>query len=318
MFYSHILLAKKGPLGKVWLAAHWGDKKLPRPQIFATDIAASVDNIVHPPVPLALRVSGHLLSGVVRIYSRKVQYLVNDCHEAMMKIKMAFRSIENNSKERSARAKQINMPGNHQCVNNPETRRESSRAHDCSIDVNPSLNISNFGEYHDIVFTLGPVTGGSEGFQLPYELFEEDFVVEDWLPADVNETTMLLDRSRNSVSDDINTDGISFNKDDVNSVGRALSNDSVSSNRNIRNEKEWAKFDPMDSNDQEDEEAFENNSRSPTSISFRPDKSTDEKPEKSAHDDSEIEITRGTRIESNAATEHYLVSTLCIGCIFWM
>mmetsp|Transcript_34292 Transcript_34292/g.77518 ORF Transcript_34292/g.77518 Transcript_34292/m.77518 type:complete len:109 (-) Transcript_34292:1235-1561(-) len=26
MFYSQIILAKKGPLGKIWLAAHW-DKK---------------------------------------------------------------------------------------------------------------------------------------------------------------------------------------------------------------------------------------------------------------------------------------------------
>ena len=91
MFYSQIILAKKGPLGKVWLAAHWGDKKLGRPQIFSTDISTSVDSIVNPAVPLALRVSGHLLLGVVRIYSRKVRYLMHDCHEAMVKIKMAFR-----------------------------------------------------------------------------------------------------------------------------------------------------------------------------------------------------------------------------------
>jgi len=91
MFYSEIILAKKGPLGKVWLAAHWGDKKLGRGQIFSTDISQSVDNIVNPAVPLALRVSGHLLLGVVRIYSRKVKYLQKDCEEAMVKIKMAFR-----------------------------------------------------------------------------------------------------------------------------------------------------------------------------------------------------------------------------------
>lgn len=94
MFYSQIILAKKGPLGKVWLAAHWGDKKLGRPQIFSTDIATSVDSIVNPAVPLALRVSGHLLLGVVRIYSRKVRYLMHDCHEAMVKIKMAFKPQE--------------------------------------------------------------------------------------------------------------------------------------------------------------------------------------------------------------------------------
>jgi cohesin complex subunit SCC1 len=99
MFYSQIILAKKGPLGKVWLAAHWGDKKLGRPQIFSTDISSSVDFIVNPTVPLALRVSGHLLLGVVRIYSRKVKYLMHDCHEAMVKIKMAFSTANGQIKE---------------------------------------------------------------------------------------------------------------------------------------------------------------------------------------------------------------------------
>ena len=90
MFYSQVILAKKGPLAKVWLAAHWGDKKLARPQIFATDIAQSVDTIVNPTMPLALRMSGHLLLGVVRIYSRKVKYVLHDCTEAMLKLQMAF------------------------------------------------------------------------------------------------------------------------------------------------------------------------------------------------------------------------------------
>jgi cohesin complex subunit SCC1 len=90
MFYSHVILARKGPLGKIWLAAHW-DKKLTKNQIFATDISESVENILSPAAPLALRVSGHLMLGIVRIYSRKVKYLMSDCTEAMWKIKMAFR-----------------------------------------------------------------------------------------------------------------------------------------------------------------------------------------------------------------------------------
>ena len=90
MFYSQVILARKGPLGKIWLAAHW-DKKLTKNQIFSTDISDSVDKIVNPSAPLALRVSGHLMLGIVRIYSRKVKYLMSDCAEAMWKIKMAFR-----------------------------------------------------------------------------------------------------------------------------------------------------------------------------------------------------------------------------------
>ena len=50
------------------------------------------DSILFPEVPIALRLSSHLLLGVVRIYSRKVNYLFDDCSEALLKIKQAFRS----------------------------------------------------------------------------------------------------------------------------------------------------------------------------------------------------------------------------------
>lgn len=50
------------------------------------------DSILFPDVPIALRLSSHLLLGVVRIYSRKVNYLFDDCSEALLKIKQAFRS----------------------------------------------------------------------------------------------------------------------------------------------------------------------------------------------------------------------------------
>lgn len=116
MFYSQIILAKKGPLGKIWLAAHW-DKKLNKQQIFNADIHSSVQSIVNPQVPLALRVSGHLLLGVVRIYSRKVKYLYSDCSEALVKIKLAFRPGA------------VDLPANNQ--------QASSHA----------INVSNFGEF---------------------------------------------------------------------------------------------------------------------------------------------------------------------------
>jgi cohesin complex subunit SCC1 len=71
MFYSNQILARKGPLGLVWLAAHL-DRQLKRQQVNAASIPASVDSLLDPEVPLALRLSGQLLLGVVRIYARKV------------------------------------------------------------------------------------------------------------------------------------------------------------------------------------------------------------------------------------------------------
>jgi cohesin complex subunit SCC1 len=90
MFYGAYVLAKKGPLAKVWLAAHW-DKKLTKAHVFETDVSATVEDIISPKVRMALRTSGHLLLGVVRIYSRKQKYLIHDLGEACAKIRMAFR-----------------------------------------------------------------------------------------------------------------------------------------------------------------------------------------------------------------------------------
>lgn len=90
MYYSQLILTRKGPLGRIWIAAHF-DKKLTKHQIFSTDITASVQSILNPASPLALKISGHLMLGIVRIYSKKVKYLMTDCTEAMWKMKLAFR-----------------------------------------------------------------------------------------------------------------------------------------------------------------------------------------------------------------------------------
>eukprot|EP00696_Hemimastix_kukwesjijk_P012904 gnl/Hemi2/26220_TR8797_c0_g1_i1.p1 gnl/Hemi2/26220_TR8797_c0_g1~~gnl/Hemi2/26220_TR8797_c0_g1_i1.p1 ORF type:complete len:497 (+),score=136.03 gnl/Hemi2/26220_TR8797_c0_g1_i1:137-1627(+) len=90
MFYSNIIFTKKGPLGLIWLAAHLSNK-ISKKQIVQVNIEESVQSVSSPPMPLALRLSGHLLLGIVKIYQRKVRYLLNDCNESLAKIKMAFR-----------------------------------------------------------------------------------------------------------------------------------------------------------------------------------------------------------------------------------
>jgi cohesin complex subunit SCC1 len=162
MFYSQIILAKKGPLGKVWQAAHWGDKKLGRPAIFATDISATVDTITNPAAPMALRVSGHLLLGVVRIYSRQVKYLIDDCQQAMVKVKMAYRLTTGAGGNKGAEAAIID------------------------IEVNPAgaraLNISNFGEYSELDFSHA-------NFEIPFDITNET-AEEDWVPAELHGQTL--------------------------------------------------------------------------------------------------------------------------------
>jgi hypothetical protein len=90
MFYSEFILAKKGPLAKVWLAAHW-ERKLSKAQISQTNVVRSVEDIVNPVAPLALRLSSQLLLGVVKIYSRQAKYLLDDCSEILTRIKSMFK-----------------------------------------------------------------------------------------------------------------------------------------------------------------------------------------------------------------------------------
>ncbi|KAF8325208.1 Rec8 like protein-domain-containing protein [Cantharellus anzutake] len=91
LFYSEAILSRRGPLARVWLAAHY-ERKLSKTLTLQTDIEQSVDAIVDQEgQPMALRLSGQLLLGVVRIYSRKAKYLLDDCNEAIAKIKLAFR-----------------------------------------------------------------------------------------------------------------------------------------------------------------------------------------------------------------------------------
>ncbi|KAJ4973944.1 hypothetical protein NE237_007118 [Protea cynaroides] len=85
MFYAQTLLSRKGPLGTVWVAAYC-HKRLKKDQIAFTDIPSSVDEIMLHEVTITYRVLAYLLLGVVRIYSKKVEYLYHDCNEILVRM----------------------------------------------------------------------------------------------------------------------------------------------------------------------------------------------------------------------------------------
>ncbi|KAL6780502.1 RAD21 [Auxenochlorella protothecoides x Auxenochlorella symbiontica] len=82
MFYSTQILSRKGPLATIWIASHL-NTRLKRAQVVDTSIAGSVDSVLNPEAPLALRLSGQLLLGIVRVYIRKLQFLESDAKEAV-------------------------------------------------------------------------------------------------------------------------------------------------------------------------------------------------------------------------------------------
>ncbi|XP_073019086.1 sister chromatid cohesion 1 protein 2-like isoform X3 [Primulina eburnea] len=86
MFYSRLLLSKKGYLGLVWIAAHC-PKRLKKDQVWKAEISSYVDKILADEVPIVThRILAYLLLGVVRIYSMKVEYLLHDCNDVLNKL----------------------------------------------------------------------------------------------------------------------------------------------------------------------------------------------------------------------------------------
>ncbi|KAM6977583.1 double-strand-break repair protein rad21-like protein 1 [Aplochiton taeniatus] len=90
MFYTQLFTSKRGTLAKIWLAAHW-ERKITKAHVFECNLETTIKDIISPQIKIGLRTSGHLLLGVVRIYSRKAKYLLADCNDALVKIKVAFR-----------------------------------------------------------------------------------------------------------------------------------------------------------------------------------------------------------------------------------
>ena len=65
-----------------------------------------------PEVPIALRMSGYLLLGVVRIYFKQVDYLQQDCSNFMTRLKNTYPIIELNLPEdaRQAPVQAVTIP----------------------------------------------------------------------------------------------------------------------------------------------------------------------------------------------------------------
>ncbi|GAA5842308.1 hypothetical protein JCM9279_005340 [Rhodotorula babjevae] len=92
MFFNSDLLTKRGALAQVWMASHLSSK-LSKQALTSTSIPKSVQSILGQELlPMALRLSGQLLLGIARIYSRKTKYLLDDAQETLHKVKKAFQN----------------------------------------------------------------------------------------------------------------------------------------------------------------------------------------------------------------------------------
>ncbi|GAA5872441.1 hypothetical protein JCM16303_004518 [Sporobolomyces ruberrimus] len=91
-FFNQDLLTKRGALAQVWMASHLSTK-LSKQALTSTSIPKSVQSILgNQLASMAIRLSGQLLLGIARIYSRKTKYLLDDAQETLGKVKKAFQN----------------------------------------------------------------------------------------------------------------------------------------------------------------------------------------------------------------------------------
>ncbi|KAG6506747.1 hypothetical protein ZIOFF_032076 [Zingiber officinale] len=211
MFYSQFILAKKGPLGTIWIAAHL-ERKLRKNQVADTNIGDSVEHlginaqnsILSPEVPIALRLSSHLLLGVVRIYSRKVNYLFHDCSEALLKVKQAFRStaVDLPPEESIAPYHSITLP---ETFHLDDFELPDSAIHgdfvDHHVSTKEQITLQDTMDgtgYSTLQFGLDETFGDGTASQIGLELEEvipslDLFLVEDNHPSQHDASTLVSD-----------------------------------------------------------------------------------------------------------------------------
>ncbi|KAL8257451.1 hypothetical protein R6Q59_029492 [Mikania micrantha] len=90
MFFSHQLLARKAPLGQIWRAATL-HAKINRRNLNKLNIINICEEILNPSVPMALRLSGILMGGVVIVYERKVKLFYEDVTRLLVEINEAWK-----------------------------------------------------------------------------------------------------------------------------------------------------------------------------------------------------------------------------------
>lgn len=140
MFYTNFLYIKKGELGKLWIAA-FQSKKLSKQVIIDTNIIDAIDSISNSTTPLALRLSAPLLLGIVRIYERKINYIVDDANDILQMNKKILQQA-------SAHTDHLNT--NKFSNIDLEMNEKTANAHHINIDINNNDYLLN----NDNIFTI--------------------------------------------------------------------------------------------------------------------------------------------------------------------
>ncbi|KAI0492703.1 hypothetical protein KFK09_026979 [Dendrobium nobile] len=147
MFYSLSLLSRKGPLGTIWIAAYCF-KKLKRGQIDSTDISSTVDKIM-PEIQISHRVLAQLLLGIVKIFSKKVDFLYDACNEALNQMRKSLPSTQGIAQNKASARPRKRLRGNKEVTSAMDHVAKTMKEHASEQQIETML-----ASYHEVTVTL--------------------------------------------------------------------------------------------------------------------------------------------------------------------
>ncbi len=144
MFYAHQIISKKdSPLRVVWAASHTDrNSKLRRNDVNAVSITSSADSILalQREVPMALRLTGHLVLGLARVHARKVHFLQHDSQQVMAHLRDMYSHSRNQdvdlpSGRATAKVNTITLPAGDTLLAGPATATTTTAPHQASDEA---------------------------------------------------------------------------------------------------------------------------------------------------------------------------------------
>eukprot|EP00871_Galdieria_phlegrea_P006113 jgi/Galph1/98/GphlegSOOS_G4820.1 len=118
MFYSTEILTKKGPLGKVWLAATVGKDRIQKKFALDVSVASLCNEVMRPPTPYALRLSAQLMLGICRIFEKKCSIVFVTANDIVYHLEQIEGTTRRLAEESFKLRKHINLKNDTACKEN--------------------------------------------------------------------------------------------------------------------------------------------------------------------------------------------------------
>lgn len=220
-----------GPLAQIWLAANMNN--LSKNSILQTDLIESTKELVKVSIDdntnITLRTSGDMLQGIIRVYSKKTNFLLSDIKDTLNKINLIFKNNNNKfdnliiNNTTNNNLNKLNIISNIDQLILKDAVTENEVLKVSNLDFLNNLNLPN--DLLENQFSKRKMQGASTTtpFDRPIEVgrkrkFDEalDFDTSSGLDFSFNINSSLSKDNGNTTSNVINTQGtINSNNDSV-------------------------------------------------------------------------------------------------------